>query len=191
MATITAPAPRNLLDPSLLTGRRRRSCRNLARTLLRAMTGAVLAVAALASLAGAVYVVVERVGFAPVLSPSMQPAFGPGDLVVTRAEKVSELQVGQAVVLPLPDSPGQRFVHRIIEVQRVDGKVLVRTKGDNNPEPDRQRLQLTSAQVPVVVGDIPGAGRLALLIRGGGLRLGLLLFTGLCGLIAACRILRG
>lgn len=190
MIIITAPTPTGLLDPPDFTDHGP-SPWSLVRPLLRGMRGVVLAVAALASLAAAVYVVVERVGFAPVLSPSMQPTFGPGDLAVTRAENVSDLQPGQAAVLPLPDAPGQRFVHRIIDIQRVDGKVLVRTKGDNNPEPDRQRLQITSAQVPVVVGDVPGAGRVALLIRGGAVRLGVLLLTCLCGLSAARRILRG
>lgn len=190
MITAT-PRTTALLDPSLLVHHARPRRRPLLRSARRMVTGALLAFAALASLAGAAYVVLEHIGFAPVLSPSMQPAFGPGDLVLTRAERSSQLHVGQVVVLPLPDAPGQRYVHRITEVERTDGRVLVRTKGDNNPEVDRQRLQVTSAQAPVVVASIPGAGRLALLLRGGALRLGLLLFTGLSGVAAARRILRG
>ncbi|PRY39596.1 signal peptidase I [Umezawaea tangerina] len=155
----------------------------------RRLPGAVLAVLALAAVAGAVLVVGFRVGFAPVLSPSMSPAFDPGALLVTRPVDARSVEVGDVVVLPRPDAPGERYAHRVVEVDRAQVEPLVRTKGDNNTAADPQRLRLTSDTVPVVVGHVPWIGRVALLGQYAWLKAALVVFAGLCVLVGAKRAL--
>ncbi|HEX6346829.1 signal peptidase I [Umezawaea sp.] len=158
--------------------------------LPRRLPGAVLAVLALAAVACAVLVVGFRVGFAPVLSPSMSPAFDPGALLATRPIDARSVEVGDVVVLPRPDAPGERFAHRVVEVDLSRGEPLLRTKGDNNTDVDPQRLRITSATVPVVLGDVPWIGRVALLGRHAPVEVALIAFAGLCVLVAAKRALR-
>jgi signal peptidase len=187
-AQLTAPVPAPLLD--VTTPERPRQRRGTPRRILRFLTSVVLAVAAVAAVGGAGVVVVQRLGFSPVLSPSMLPVFGPGDLIVTKPLDTADLRVGDVVVLPLPDSPGQRYVHRVIKVETDDeGLPAVSTKGDNNDEPDPWRLSITSRQVPEVVASIPDAGRLALRTNGAQLRVPLLLLVAGAVLVATKRAL--
>ncbi|MCS7480337.1 signal peptidase I [Umezawaea endophytica] len=156
----------------------------------RRLPGVVLAVLALAAVAGAVLVVGFRVGFAPVLSPSMSPAFDPGALLVTRPIDARSVEVGDVVVLPRPDAPGERFAHRVVEVDLSRAEPLLRTKGDNNTAADPQQLRITSETVPVVLADVPWIGRVALLGQYAWLKVALIVFAGLCVLVAAKRALR-
>lgn len=139
-----------------------------------ALAGLLLALAAVGSVTGAVLVVRWRMTFVPVLSPSMDPAYAAGDLAVTRQTDTARIAPGQVLVLPLPDAPGQRFVHRVVEVRRTDGHTDVRTKGDANAAPDPWTLRITSDDVPRVVGRVDRAGYLPALLRGNGVRLALL-----------------
>jgi signal peptidase I len=157
--------------------------------VLRGLGGVALALTALAALGVAVLVVLLKLAFAPVLSPSMEPVFGAGDLLVTRALDASAVQVGQVIVLPVPDAPGQRYVHRVVEVTQEDGKPVVRTQGDNNAAADPWALRIDSAQVPLVVGSAPDAGRLALLTQGTGLRIALILVVAGLALVGVKRAL--
>ncbi len=150
----------------------------------------VLAVAAIAALCGAGAVVVYRLGFSPVLSPSMVPTFAAGDLIVTSPRPSSDIAVGDVLVLPIPDSPGQRYVHRVLTVTTgADGLPVVTTKGDANPAPDPWTLSITSAKVPAVITSVPTVGSLALHTRGSALRIPLLLIVAGGVLVAVKRAL--
>jgi signal peptidase I len=140
---------------------------SVVRRTARAVVGLVLSLAALASIALAVVVGVEHLGFSPVLSPSMQPSFAPGDLVVTKPIAAADLRVGDVAVLPVPGEPGQRYVHRIVKITYQKGLPVVRTKGDANSAPETFNLRITSKRVPLVVRTVPHLGRFALLLRGG------------------------
>lgn len=155
----------------------------------RRLPGVLLGAAAVLAVAGAIAVFVLRLGFAPVLSPSMEPGFAPGDLLVTRQVDARSVGVGDVVVLPRPDAPGERYAHRVVEVDRAGNEPLVRTKGDNNAAADPQRLRITSATVPVVAGHVPWIGRAALLGQYGAVRALVIVFAGLCLLVAAKRAL--
>lgn len=186
---VLVPVPAPLLDVVLPAPAPRRKGFG-PRRVLRVLTSALLAVAAVAALCGAGVVLVQRLGFSPVLSPSMLPAFGPGDMLVTRPLATQDIAVGDVVVLPLPDAPGQRYVHRVIRVETdEDGLPAVSTKGDNNAEPDPWRLSITSDQVPEVVTSAPGLGRLALYTNGARLRVPLLLLVAGMVLVATKRAL--
>jgi signal peptidase len=152
---------------------------------VRVISGIVLALLAAAALVGAALTLVLHLGFAPVLSPSMEPAFSPGDLVVTRPVAAADVRVGDVVVLPRPDAPGERYAHRVVEA---DGPV-VRTKGDANAAADPQKLRIVSETVPVVVADVPAVGRVALLGGNAWVRIGIILVIGTAVLVAAKRAL--
>jgi signal peptidase I len=90
-----------------------------------------------------------------VLSPSMEPTFEPGDLVIIRPIDASDLQVGDVPMLPDPDVPQIQYVHRVMRVDASrPGEVWVVTKGDNNPGEDSP-VTIVTEQVPVVVATIP------------------------------------
>lgn len=156
---------------------------------MRVLSGLLLATAALGAVGAAVLVVLLHVGFAPVLSPSMEPSFAAGDLLVTRSVPTAEVGVGDVVVLPRPDAPGERYAHRVISRDDSEGAVVVRTKGDANPAEDPQALRIVSDTVPVAIGDVPFAGRAALLGQYGWVRVGLVVLVGLAVLVAAKRAL--
>lgn len=90
-----------------------------------------------------------------VLSPSMEPTFSPGDLVIIRPVPAVDIVPGDIPMLPDPDVPQIQYVHR---VQQVDtsrpGEVWILTKGDNNPSEDSPVTVITE-KVPVVVASLP------------------------------------
>lgn len=157
--------------------------------LLRVFTGTLLVLTALAAAGGAVSVVMLRLAFMPVLSPSMSPTLNAGDLAITKAVAVTELRPGDVAVLPIPDALGQRYMHRIIELARGPAGTVVATKGDNNTSPDPHKLRITSTSVPVVIGHLPSVGRVALAGQQTWVRIGLILLVGTCALLGANRLL--
>ena len=118
----------------------------------------VLVGAFLVSVAAAVAIVMLHIGFAPVLSGSMEPSFAAGDVVLTEAVDRSSLTPGDIVILPLPDGSTQHYVHRIVTAKQSSGGLLVTTRGDNNPTADNWALEITSTTAPKVVGVIPRVG---------------------------------
>ncbi|NGY62562.1 signal peptidase I [Lentzea sp. NEAU-D13] len=155
----------------------------------RVLTGTLIALTTLVAAAAAVAAVMLQIAFLPVLSPSMSPMFEAGDLAITRMVAVSEIQVGDVVVLPRPDAPGQRYVHRIVELTRQPDGPVVRTKGDNNDTIDPYLLRITSSSVPLVVGSVPDLGRFALASQHIWPRIGLILLVGTCTLLGAKRLI--
>lgn len=147
------------------------------------ITATVLAVAA------ALSITLLRIGFTPVLSNSMSPTFSTGEIVITRPEPRSELTVGDVVVLPLPDSSRQRYLHRIVEIQSEGQQVLVRTQGDKNPRPDPWTLRVESQKVPVVVAGLPKLGLVNSFFQTPSVRLMVGSFIFLLALIGVVRAL--
>ncbi len=188
----TTPAPEDTVTavvdetaPLVEQPPRRRARRSPLQLLLHTL----LAVAAIASVVGAGVVVVERLGFSPVLTGSMVPTYDPGALLVTKPMSSRSIEVGQVLVLPLPDAPGQRYVHRVVSVEDSPQGPVVQTKGDANPTKDDWQLTITSAKVPRVVASAPAVGSLALLTNGSALRIPLLLLIAGCLLVAVKRAL--
>ena len=128
------------------------------RLLVRIIRDVLLLLAVVATVGVAVLVAVVHIHFLRVESPSMEPSIRLGDLVVLRDQPASQVQVGQVVVLPVPDEGGVMYAHRLVGVREVDGKIIVNTKGDANPAPDPWELRIESTSVPLVVGQIPTPG---------------------------------
>lgn len=102
-----------------------------------------------------------HIGFSPVLTGSMRPAFAPGDLLITAPAGVSSLQPGQIAVFT-PPGESTPFAHRITAVTGSSEHPVITTKGDANPAPDHWRAKLNQDQVPVVVTTLPYAGNVLL-----------------------------
>ncbi len=112
----------------------------LARRALRAVLTTALVLAALAVGTGAVLARLDHVRFATVLSGSMAPAIGVGDVVAGTPVDADDVAVGD-VVLFVPPAPwttpgGRPVVHRVDSVEVDDGVLELRTRGDDNPEAD-------------------------------------------------------
>lgn len=98
------------------------------------------------------------VGFSPVLSPSMVPAYEVGDLQITSPVSVENLRVGD-VILVRDESSFATFSHRISKKEYVAGYYLFTLKGDSNPTVDRAKATIPiGVEVPKVTGRIPSIG---------------------------------
>lgn len=127
----------------------------------RLLRDVVLVLGVIVAIALALLVAFVHIHFMRVASPSMEPTISVGDVVVVRQQAAMELRQGQVVVLPVPDEGGAMYVHRLTSVRIDEGQVIVTTKGDANPAPDPWELRIDSADVPLVVGQIPMPGVLA------------------------------
>ena len=113
-----------------------------------------------------------------VVSGSMEPAFYRGDIVVVEKAgflginefNPEDVQVGDVVVYDAKwfDQP---VIHRIIDIEDINGTTMYKIKGDNNNAPDP--YYVTSSQIKekvVTLGDnlvvIPKVGYLSLWLRG-------------------------
>ena len=70
------------------------------------------------------------------LSGSMSPQIRTGDLVVDVAEPAAAVRPGQVLSFKAPTAGHPVTTHRVISVERRDGKTLIRTRGDANPNAD-------------------------------------------------------
>ena len=71
-----------------------------------------------------------------VLSGSMQPALGPGDVTFVDAVGAEAVQTGDVINFKRAEDT-RTTTHRVIEVVERDGEVAFRTQGDNNEDPDQ------------------------------------------------------
>ena len=67
---------------------------------------------------------------------SMEPTLKDGDLVVVRKARAEDVEVGDIIVFRQPGAASKIIIHRVIAKLEVKGRVLLRTKGDNNEKPD-------------------------------------------------------
>jgi signal peptidase len=89
-----------------------------------------------------------------VLSNSMKPRFGAGDLLVVTPEPVRDVRVGQVVSIHVPNGDHHVQTHRIVQVVRGGEHPVVRTKGDANDARDQFTARLdgkTAWRVRLVV----------------------------------------
>ena len=134
---------------------------------LRFVLGAALAVFALLAL-------IPHIGlYRPetVLSGSMKPGFGPGDMVIVTPESARDVRVGQVISLHIPVGDHHVQTHRVVQVLRGGAHPVIRTKGDANNARDPWTARLdgsTAWQVRVVV---PKLGWLIVWLRSPWLRL--------------------
>ncbi len=100
-----------------------------------------------------------------VTSDSMEPTLYRGDLLVIQARQAEEIALNDIVVYQdevwHPDGP---IVHRVVEIEVVEGNYYYFTKGDNNPTRDPYNRTYREI-VGVVVATIPWLGNVSLFLR--------------------------
>ena len=125
-----------------------------------------------------------------VLSGSMEPAIGTGDIVVVEPMRPSEAGVGDVVTFSDPDSAGRLITHRVRSTRRRGRQIDFVTKGDANNTVERWRIPADGV-VSRVRYRVPEVGRLALLTRSrGGLVVFVLVPLLLLGIHEIARIWR-
>ncbi|TFG11455.1 signal peptidase I [Candidatus Thorarchaeota archaeon] len=100
-----------------------------------------------------------------VTSDSMEPTLYRGDLLIIQAREPDQIALNDIVVYQdevwHSDGP---IVHRVVEIEIVEGDYYYFTKGDNNPTRDPYN-RTYSEIVGVVVATIPWLGNISLFLR--------------------------
>jgi signal peptidase I len=124
-----------------------------------------------------------------VLSNSMRPYFGAGDLVIVTPEPIRGVRVGQVISIKIPTGDHHVQTHRVVQIVRRGAHPVIRTKGDANKARDDWNARLdgsTAWQVRLVV---PKLGWLIVWLRDPLLRLFAVFFApALFALLALRRI---
>ena len=118
----------------------------------------------------------------PILSGSMSPHMGTGSLAVAQREPTNRLRLGEIAVFHPPFSNQVVYVHRVVELTRSHGKVIVRTKGDANATPDPWTVSVASPSIYVVRFSVPEAGYVILWVHSKVGRAAILTLAGLVSL---------
>jgi signal peptidase len=99
------------------------------------------------------------IAFSPVLSNSMKPGMGAGDLLITKEVPASTLKVGDIVILRNGVSY-DLFSHRIASIKLVGQEMQIVTKGDANPVADAGIAKVNPrAMIPKGITRAPWLGR--------------------------------
>lgn len=99
-----------------------------------------------------------------ILTGSMQPGIKIGDVVIIHKINGKDAKLGDIIMFPMGE---MKVTHRVIAVKEVDQKKYFTTKGDANPDPERDPIPEKNVKGKVVMV-IPKLGKLTLLMRGGG-----------------------
>jgi signal peptidase I len=75
-----------------------------------------------------------------VLSGSMEPAVGVGDIVINSSVSPADVRVGDIVTFPDPEQSSRLITHRVRQVRIADGVAHFVTKGDNTNAIERWDL---------------------------------------------------
>ena len=99
-----------------------------------------------------------------VLSGSMRPTLDPGDVVIAVPTPSEKVRPGDIVTFQLPDGSGN-VTHRVVDVDRSDGKITVTTKGDANEAADRYDVNFVGDTAWRTKAVIPKVGYLFVAVR--------------------------
>jgi signal peptidase I len=136
------------------------------RRIWRATGLVVLAVIGVAMVGIGVATLAFHLSIRPVLSPSMEPTYGPGWAIITRPVPTSSLKVGDIIVFT-PPGESVEFAHRIVSITGPADQPVVMTKGDNNPTNDAWHARLDSPTTAEVIAEVPILGRVLNALGGG------------------------
>lgn len=126
-------------------------------TVLKRTAGLVTGLAVLASIA---YVALNLAGYRPVVvySGSMEPEISVGSLAFVERVPADHVEQGDVITFADPYQPGRLVTHRVVEiVERPEGGLAYRTKGDANLERDPWTIALDT-QGTRVSFDVPYVG---------------------------------
>ena len=117
-------------------------------------------VTGLAVLASVGYVALFLAGYRPVVvySGSMEPDLAVGSLAFVQSVPSEQVAVGDVITFNDPHQPGRLVTHRVVEtVERPEGGLAYRTKGDANLERDPWAIALDE-RAGRLAFDLPYAG---------------------------------
>lgn len=106
-------------------------------------------------------------GYCPliVLSGSMEPEIGVGDLIICKQIDSEQVQKGDVIAFFDPDSNNNSVLtHRVVKVVDENGALSYQTKGDANNTEDRS-LVTADKLVGIYQFRIPGAGNIAMFMQ--------------------------
>jgi signal peptidase len=105
------------------------------------------------------YAVLGQLGYRaePVLSGSMEPTLPVGSLAIVEKVPADQVERGDVVTFNTPGDDESLTTHRIVGIEREDGRSAYRTRGDAN-EVDDPWLIAQRGQMGRLVVDVPYAG---------------------------------
>lgn len=113
-----------------------------------------------------------------VMSGSMEPAVGVGDVVIDSRVAPVDVRVGDIVTFPDPEESSRLITHRVRQVRLADGVAHFVTKGDNTNATERWELP-ASGSIGRVEYRIPLLGFLVFWLHGPFARIGLIVIPAL------------
>ncbi len=116
------------------------------------------------SLAAVAFVLPAGLGFQRyvITGGSMSGTYDKGSVVFERTVPAADLEVGDVITYQPPAASGVTTLvtHRVIGIKHdAQGRQVLRTQGDANPDPDPWRFSLTAPEQPVVAFSVPYVGR--------------------------------
>ena len=115
----------------------------------------------------AVVIIWFAVGLFPVqptmvISGSMRPTLDVGDVVIVGKVPVDTIEPGD--IIQFREAEGIATVHRVVEIQEIEGNMVFITQGDDNREPDPSPV-LAANVVGKVIFNIPKVGWAAIAVK--------------------------
>jgi len=114
----------------------------------------------------------------PVLSGSMEPALKVGGIIVTKPERLENIQVGD--IITFQAELGPKVTHRVVNIVEIEGKLHFQTKGDANEEPDPNFVSSKGDKMRKVVFHLPYLGFVVVFLKS---KLAFLVLLGIPALI--------
>lgn len=113
-----------------------------------------------------------------VMSGSMEPALGVGDVVINSRVAPADVRVGDIVTFSDPEGTGKLITHRVRRVRIADGTAHLVTKGDNTNSVERWDMP-ASGSFGRVEFRVPLLGFLVFWLHGPFARIGLIVIPAL------------
>ena len=99
----------------------------------------------------------------PILSGSMEPALKVGGIIVTKPEKIQNIEVNDIITFQV--SAGHKVTHRVTAIEMIDGKPWFQTKGEANQEPDPNLVSSEEGVMRKVAFHFPYLGFAAVFMK--------------------------
>jgi len=113
-----------------------------------------------------------------VMSGSMEPALGVGDVVINSRVRPAQVRVGDVITFSDPERTGNLITHRVRRMRIVNGTAHVVTKGDNTNAVERWDMPATGS-LGRVEYHVPLLGFLVFWLHGPLASLGLIVIPAL------------
>ncbi len=99
----------------------------------------------------------------PILSGSMEPALKVGGIIVTRPEKIQNIEINDIITFDI--NAEFKMTHRVVDIKMLEGKPWFQTKGDANQEPDPNFVSSEEGVMRKVVYHFPYLGFAAVFMQ--------------------------